>query len=72
MKSNIIPFRLRKQVDDDIKKALEALPADQDRSQIIRKALRAYFFSQTPATKTNGVTIRVGNQPITTPPTFKR
>ena len=43
MKTNIIPFRLRKRVDDDIKLRLEMLPKGTDRSEVIRAALRAYF-----------------------------
>lgn len=43
MKSNVIPFRLRKIIDDDLKEIFDQIPAGQDRSEIIRAALRSYF-----------------------------
>jgi hypothetical protein len=48
---NIIPFRLRAGKDDDIKQALEAaITEEEDRSEIIRKALRAYLLGPKPET----------------------
>lgn len=44
MARNIITFELRKDKDDDIASALDnAVTADNDRSSIIRVALRKYF-----------------------------
>ncbi len=43
MKNNIIPFRIRKNLDDDLKNEFDQLPAETDRSEVIRAALRYYF-----------------------------
>lgn len=43
VKNNIIPFRIRKALDDDLKAEFEKLPPEVDRSEIIREALRFYF-----------------------------
>lgn len=45
MKSNIIPFRIRKQLDDDLKEQFEQLPEDQDRCEVIRAALMKNVYS---------------------------
>lgn len=46
VKTNVIPFRLRKILDDDLRDALEQLPPGTDRSEVIREALRAHLFPQ--------------------------
>lgn len=43
---NKIIFRLRKDKDDDIKKALEKAAEKTDKSHVIRTALRQYLFGQ--------------------------
>ena len=40
----LIPFRLREGKDDDIAEALEMASQKTDRSDVIRSALRFYFF----------------------------
>lgn len=42
----IIPFRLRPGKDDDIRDALEQAAVREDRSDVIRAALRAYLLEQ--------------------------
>ena len=42
--SNIIGFRLRVGKDDDLEIALNALPNYLEKGDIIREALRSYFF----------------------------
>lgn len=42
--NNLIPFRLRKKKDDDLDAAFLALPEHIEKSDIIREALRMYFF----------------------------
>jgi hypothetical protein len=43
--SDIIPFRLRVGKDDDLASVLNILPAHIEKSDIIREALRMYFFN---------------------------
>lgn len=43
--SNVIPFRLRVGKDDDLKKSLDCIPRNIEKSDIIREALRLYFFN---------------------------
>ena len=43
--SNIIGFRLRVGKDDDLEIALNALPNYLEKGDIIREALRSYFFN---------------------------
>jgi metal-responsive CopG/Arc/MetJ family transcriptional regulator len=42
----LIPFRLRDGRDDDIRRAFECRPASEDRSDLIRAALRNYLFTK--------------------------
>lgn len=58
--SNPINFRLRDGKDDDLKQALNSLPSYVDRTEIIRKALRDYFFNnQKPITIKNNTAPQV-------------
>lgn len=43
-RSKVISFRLRPGRDNDILKVLDAIPKSIDRSDIIRGALRAFFY----------------------------
>lgn len=43
----IIPFRLRDGKDDDLIKSFDELPKSTDKSDIIRDALRRYFYHPT-------------------------
>ena len=42
-RSTVIPFRLRPGRDSDIIEALNGIPKEIDRSEVIRSALRHYF-----------------------------
>ena len=44
MGKKVVIARLRPKKDDDIKTALESLPEYYDESDIVREALRQYFF----------------------------
>ena len=51
--SNMIPFRLRVGKDEDLEAAFESLPSYIDRSNVIREALRSYFFGSTTPIRDN-------------------
>jgi hypothetical protein len=45
MPVNIVPFRLRKRKDDDLREALRIIPDHVEVSDLVREALRMYFFN---------------------------
>lgn len=44
--NSVIQCRLRTGKDDDLRQAIEKLPASQDKSDLVRDALRLYFFGK--------------------------
>jgi len=54
--SSIVPFRLRIGKDDDLEAVFDVVPAHIEKSDIIREALRMYFFdAPTPLRDSMGV-----------------